>query len=85
MYIDGYILVPNFGMDDEAGAIAKPVNELNVTVLSEFAPLSGVSDALQKPRRILGGDRRPFDRVVLAINHDNRRLADLQPQAVRAI
>jgi len=85
MYIDQHIFVPNRGPNHKTGAPAKPVNELYVSVLSEVSSLSRVSDVLQKSRRILDCDWRPFDLLVLAVEYDDRRLPDLQSQPVGSV
>ncbi len=79
------ILVLHLGANHKTGAPAKPVNELDRPMLAEFSPLPCVRDALQKLGGILGRNWRPFERLRLAFQDDDRRLADVQPQPIRSI
>ena len=79
------MIVLEFSANDKTGAIAEPVEKLYLTVLSQLPPLPGVGDALQQPFSILKSDRRAFNLMILAINNDDWRLTNLQPQAIRSI
>ena len=85
VYIHSNILVFHPGANHKIGALSKPVNELYHTMLSERSPLPCVRDALQKMLCILSRNRRPFKWLLLAIQDDDRRLADVQPQLIRSI
>ena len=85
MYVHSNILVLHLGMNHKIGATSKSVNELYHTMLSQFSPVPRVRDALQKVLCVLGRYRWPFQWLLLAIEDDDRRLADVQPQLVRSI
>ncbi|MCC6820651.1 MAG: hypothetical protein V9H26_12310 [Verrucomicrobiota bacterium] len=79
------VLVLHLGANYKTGAVAKPVNELHHPMLSEFSPLPRGSDALQKLRGLLRGDGWPYERLRLALQDDDCRLPDVQPQTIRSI
>ena len=85
MYIDEQIFVPNLSANHKAGAAAKLVNKLYVTVVSKVSSLSCVGDAAQKPLRILHRYGWTLNLLVLPVDNDDRRLSDLQSQPVRPI
>ena len=79
------VLVLHLGANHKTGATAKPVNELDRPKLAEFSPLPRVRDVLQKLGSILGRNCRPFERLRLAFQDNDRSLADVQPQRIRSI
>ncbi len=85
MDIDGHVPVADHGTDDETGAMAKPVDELNCALLSEDPPLSCVRDAVQELVLVINCDCRPLDPLVLAIHNNHRRSPNFQPQPVCSI
>jgi hypothetical protein len=85
MYLDEHIFVPNRGVDHKAGALAKPVNELYVTMLSQVPSLSCVGDALQKLLRALDRYCGPLNLLVLAVDNNDWRLPNLQSEPVGSI
>ena len=85
VYIHTNILVLHLSANHKAGSSAKPVDELDPTMLSEVSSLPSVSNAVQKLLCVLGRNRWAFNRLLLTVNDDDRRLADVQPQPVRSI
>ncbi len=68
-----------------AGAMTEPVNELDFPVFTKLSPQPCVRDGVKELFLVINGDRRPFDLLVLAVNDDDRRLSDFQPQPVRSV
>jgi hypothetical protein len=85
MYIHTNILALHPGADDETGTSAKLVDELDPTMLSEVSFLPRVSDALEKLLRVLSGNGRPFDLLLLTVQNNHRRLAYVQLQPIRSV
>jgi hypothetical protein len=85
MYVHSNILILNLGANNKIGAISKSVNELYHTTLSQFSPVPRVRNALEKMLCVLSRNRWPFEWLLLAIEDDDRRLADMQPQLIRSI
>lgn len=85
MYVQFNILILHAGANYKTGATPKPVNELNRTRFSEFSALPRVRDALKELLRALGRDCWSLKRLLLAVENDDRRLADVQPQLIRSI
>ena len=48
----------------------------------EFPALPRIRDAMKKLLCVLSCNRRPFNRVRLAVQHDNRRHADVKLQLI---
>jgi hypothetical protein len=80
-----HLPVLHSGPNHKTGTPTKPVNELHHPVFPEFSPLSRARDALQKLRRLLRRDGWPFERLRLAFQDDDRRLAEVQLQRIRSI
>jgi hypothetical protein len=85
VYVHTNILILHLGANHKAGAAAKPENERDRSVLSQVSSLPRIGDALQKLLCILGCNRWSFNRLLLAVYDDDRRLADMQLQLIRAI
>ena len=67
------------------GATAKAEDELHHPMLAEVSPLPRVRDALQKLRGILRRKCGSIEGLRFAIQDNDRRLADVQPQRIRSI